>query len=78
VGGKERKGEGGEWGRGRGRVDLDNSALLSEKEGFSVVAPMRVTSPDSTDGRNTSWECTENEGALRDGVQRDEGRQGRI
>lgn len=32
----------------------ESRALLSLKEGFSVVAPMRETTPDSTYGRNTS------------------------
>jgi len=32
----------------------DRSAELISKEGFSVVAPIRVMSPDSTKGRNAS------------------------
>ena len=33
---------------------LDNSALLSSNAGFSVVAPIKITVPSSTNGKNAS------------------------
>ena len=35
-------------------VDLDTRALFTSKNGFSVVAPIRITVPSSTNGKSAS------------------------